>query len=155
MATIIKNITNNLPYSFTLPIPGFNTVQPPVIITGYVVNMDLSLLTTEDTLWALQSVLNSLVASGAITVTGTINTSSFNSLTNGGTITGALGIGETPDSSAALDVSSTTQGFLPPRMTTIQKYAIISPSVGLFVYDLSLHKLSFWNGSIWETVSSS
>jgi hypothetical protein len=37
-------------------------------------------------------------------------------------------------SSAALEVSSTTQGFLPPRMTEAQRIAIISPATGLMVY---------------------
>ena len=36
-----------------------------------------------------------------------------------------VGIGTaTPDASAKLDVSSTTSGFLPPRMTYAQKTAI-------------------------------
>jgi hypothetical protein len=36
--------------------------------------------------------------------------------------------------SALLQVNSTTQGFLPPRMTTEQMYAISSPANGLEVY---------------------
>jgi len=46
-----------------------------------------------------------------------------------------VGIGTTtPDASAALDVTSTTQGFLPPRMTKVQLEAIASPVEGLMVY---------------------
>ena len=55
-----------------------------------------------------------------------------------------------PIPSAILDVSSTTQGFLPPRMTTTQKNAITTPAEGLVVYDLTLHKLYTWDGSIWQ-----
>jgi len=45
------------------------------------------------------------------------------------------GIGNTtPDTSAKLDVSSTTQGFLFPRMTSAQRLAIGSPATGLMVY---------------------
>ena len=33
----------------------------------------------------------------------------------------------TPTSSAALDVNSTSQGFLPPRLTTTQRDAITGP----------------------------
>lgn len=46
-----------------------------------------------------------------------------------------VGVGTTsPDASAALDVESTTQGFLPPRMTEAQMSAIVSPAEGLIVY---------------------
>ena len=44
-------------------------------------------------------------------------------------------IGTTTDTaSAILNVSSTTKGFLPPRMTNAQRLAIASPAVGLMVY---------------------
>jgi hypothetical protein len=46
-----------------------------------------------------------------------------------------VGIGTTsPSASAILDVTSTTKGFLPPRMTNAQRTAISSPAVGLIVY---------------------
>jgi len=51
--------------------------------------------------------------------------------------------------SARLDVESTTQGFLPPRMTTTQKNAIASPAAGLMVYDTTLNQMSYYNGTAW------
>mgnify|MGYP000241728552 CR=1 FL=1 len=46
-----------------------------------------------------------------------------------------VGVGTTnPDASAALDVESTTKGFLPPRMTLQQMEAITSPAIGLMMY---------------------
>ena len=46
-----------------------------------------------------------------------------------------VGVGTTtPNSSAQLDVSSTTKGFLPPRMTYAQRNAINSPAQGLIVF---------------------
>ena len=48
-----------------------------------------------------------------------------------------------------LTVTSTTQGLLPPRMTTTQKNAISSPAEGLMLYDLTLHQMSYYNGSTW------
>lgn len=51
--------------------------------------------------------------------------------------------------SARLAVNSTTQGFLPPRMTTTQKNAITSPVAGLMVYDTTLNLISVYNGTIW------
>ncbi len=51
------------------------------------------------------------------------------------TSSGSVGIGTTsPNASALLDVSSTTKGFLPPRMTSTQRGNISSPAVGLLVY---------------------
>lgn len=63
--------------------------------------------------------------------------------------------GTTRDSSSALDIESTTQGFLPPRMTTTQKNAISTPATGLVVYDSTLNKLCVYTGASWETVTSS
>lgn len=46
-----------------------------------------------------------------------------------------VGIGtETPDASAALDITSTTQGLLPPRMTAAQRDAIATPAQDLMIY---------------------
>jgi hypothetical protein len=56
--------------------------------------------------------------------------------------------------SAILNVNSTTQGFLPPRMTTTQKNAIASPAEGLVVYDTTLNKLCVRGALTWETITS-
>ncbi|PZR23702.1 MAG: hypothetical protein DI535_23390 [Citrobacter freundii] len=46
-----------------------------------------------------------------------------------------VGVGTTtPDASAMLDVSSTTQGMLIPRMSLAQRNLIASPATGLLVY---------------------
>jgi hypothetical protein len=64
-------------------------------------------------------------------------------------------VGTTTDvSSAILQLSSTTKGFLPPRMTTTQKNAITSPATGLVVFDTTLAKLCVYTGAGWETVTS-
>jgi hypothetical protein len=52
--------------------------------------------------------------------------------------------------SAKLVVTSTTQGFLPPRMTTTQKNAIGTPAAGLVVYDTDTNKLCCYNGTSWN-----
>ena len=56
-----------------------------------------------------------------------------------------------PNASAQLDVSSTTKGFLPPRMTTTQKNAISSPAAGLVVYDSTVNRASVYS-TAWENV---
>jgi uncharacterized protein (TIGR02145 family) len=47
-------------------------------------------------------------------------------------------IGDNPtsiDGSATLELESSSKGFLPPRMTTVQRDAISSPAAGLIVYN--------------------
>lgn len=78
--------------------------------------------------------------------------------TIGGNITltqaGNVGIGTTsPAASSLLDVTSTTKGFLPPRMTTVQKNAIATPAAGLVIYDTTLNKLCVFT-TAWETITS-
>jgi hypothetical protein len=63
---------------------------------------------------------------------------------------GNVGIGtSTLDSNAILELNSTTQGFLPPKMTTTQKNAIFTPPSGLVVYDTTTNKLCVYNGTSW------
>jgi hypothetical protein len=70
------------------------------------------------------------------------------------TYTGEIGIGtSSPNASAILDITSTTKGFLPPRMTTTQKNAIATPAAGLVVYDTTLNKLCVYT-TAWETITS-
>lgn len=66
-----------------------------------------------------------------------------------------VGIGTSaPMASAALDVTSTTKGFLTPRMTTSQRINISVPAKGLLVYDTDVNALYHYNGSAWATVAS-
>lgn len=68
-----------------------------------------------------------------------------------------VGIGTTtPNSSAALDVQSTTQGMLIPRMTQAQRNLIATPANGLMVYQTDGSAgFYFYNGSAWTTLNSS
>jgi hypothetical protein len=56
------------------------------------------------------------------------------------------------NASAVLDVKSTTKGFLPPRMTTTEKNAIATPAAGLMIYDTTLNRPCFYNGTSWITL---
>ncbi len=63
---------------------------------------------------------------------------------------GSIGMGtSTPDNSALVDISSTTKGFLPPRMTTAQRDAISLPVAGLTIYNTSKNCNETYNGSTW------
>ena len=55
----------------------------------------------------------------------------------------------TPKASAALEVASTTQGFLPPTMTTAQRDLISNPAIGLVVYNTTINCLEWYNGTTW------
>lgn len=69
---------------------------------------------------------------------------------------GTVAVGTTsPNAAALLDVSSTTRGFLPPRMTTAQRDAITSPPAGLMIYNTTTNKLNVRTASSWEAVTSS
>lgn len=70
--------------------------------------------------------------------------------TSGLCISGQLTVGApSGNSSALVYLQSVTQGFEPPAMTTVQKLAIGTPLEGLVVYDLTLHQLSYYNGTVW------
>ncbi len=69
------------------------------------------------------------------------------------TSSGSVGIGTTsPNASALLDITSTTKGFLPPRMTNAQMVAIATPASGLMVYDTTNNKLNVYDGTNWVAV---
>jgi hypothetical protein len=90
-------------------------------------------------------------ASGAGKVTIFSNVSGGGmSLHNSGNV--SIGSTATEETSAVLNVPSTTKGFLPPRMTTTQRNAIASPAAGLIVYDTTLNLPHFFNGTIWVSL---
>jgi hypothetical protein len=98
------------------------------------------------------------VSSGV--VPGRITISTFNASGVEGermriTSAGNVGIGTTANAAAILDVASTTKGFLPPRMTEVERDAITTPPAGLMVYNSTTNKLNFYNGTAWEAVTSS
>ena len=95
-------------------------------IVGYDFNPNVVATTTNTTLRAFQSSLGGVY----------INTTSYNA-------------------SAILQADSTTQGFLPPRMTTTQINAIASPAVGLMAYNTTLDCPVFYSAAGWRKISHS
>ena len=58
----------------------------------------------------------------------------------GATAQNNVGVGTTtPATSSVLDVQSTTQGMLIPRMTAAQRGAIATPATGLLLYQTRRH----------------
>lgn len=68
--------------------------------------------------------------------------------------TAQIGTTTAANSKAALEITSTTKGFLPPRMTGAQRDAITSPPTGLVVFNTTTNKLNAYNGTSWVEVGS-
>tara|TARA_Y100000310_G_C20695021_1_gene825045 strand:+ start:3277 stop:3903 length:627 start_codon:yes stop_codon:yes gene_type:complete len=65
----------------------------------------------------------------------------------------AVGIGtESPNAASLLELVSTTQGFVLPRMTTAERN-LITAIVGMMIYNTSTDKLNIYTGS-WEEITS-
>lgn len=68
-----------------------------------------------------------------------------------------VGIGTTtPNPNSILELQSTTQGVLVPRMTTAQRLAIASPTEGLMVYDITVDCFFFYEttSATWKNLCS-
>jgi uncharacterized protein (TIGR02145 family) len=66
-----------------------------------------------------------------------------------------VGASSAASASAVLEASSTTQGFLPPRMTRVQRNAIVTPAAGLIVWCTncgSSGELQINNGTTWTNL---
>jgi hypothetical protein len=89
--------------------------------------------------------LNATVTGSSLTSVGVLN----NATVNGKVIVGAAA---EASSTAILEASSTTQGFLPPRMTIVQRIAIVSPAQGLMIYCTNCGTYGepqYYNGNAW------
>jgi hypothetical protein len=67
----------------------------------------------------------------------------------------SIGIGTvSPNASAALEVNSTTKGFLLPTMTQTQRNAISTPATGLLIYQSdNTPGFYYYNGSAWTAIA--
>ena len=92
----------------------------------------------------------------AVTITGDQTIAGNKTLSDRLSVMGNTSVGTaTPETSAVLDVSSTSQGFLPPRMTYVQKSAIASPVAGLVVWCSNCGnsgELQVYNGTVWTNM---
>ena len=84
---------------------------------------------------------------------------------NANAVFGAFGVGDYEHfqsnnlQAGAVDFAnagvSTQRYMVPPKVTTTERNALANKPSGAFIYNTSLNKLQFWNGSAWETVTSS
>jgi hypothetical protein len=105
--------------------------------------------TAETVTAAAQTAITSVGTLTALSVSGTISGANQ-------TLSGNAAIGTaSPEASAALDVSSSTKGLLPPRMTNAQKSAISSPVAGLVLWCTNCGtsgELQVYNGTAWTNL---
>jgi len=61
-----------------------------------------------------------------------------------------VGIGTVnPNASAKVEIESTTQGFLPPRMSTVQRNGITNPVDGLIIFNSTTGCPNYYYSSVW------
>lgn len=69
-----------------------------------------------------------------------------------------VGIGTTtftPNDDALLELRSTTSGFLMPKMTEVQRDAIVGPTEGLIIYQTNVSRgFKYYNGSTWVAIGA-
>ena len=66
-----------------------------------------------------------------------------------------LGIGtSSPLSCSALQINSTTQGFLPPVLTSNQRTNIVNPANGLQVYDTTINAPYVYSSGTWNKINT-
>ena len=68
----------------------------------------------------------------------------------------SVGIGTTtPDASAVLDLKSTVQGLLLPRLTSVQRGVIAAPAAGLLVFQTdNTPGVYYYDGTFWRNLTT-
>ncbi|NEW79053.1 MAG: hypothetical protein GZ086_06420 [Gelidibacter sp.] len=74
-----------------------------------------------------------------------------------------VGIGTTmPNNNSQVDITSTTKGFLPPRMTTVERntlgatllITLLPAEAGMLVFDTTLKVYYYWDGTVWVALAA-
>jgi hypothetical protein len=64
---------------------------------------------------------------------------------------GNAGLGtNNPHPSAKFEIAADSQGFLMPRLSTLQRLDVSNPANGLMVYDIDTNSPWFFNGTVWQ-----
>src|SRR5579872_1812096 len=145
----------------TLNVTGASTLQSTLDVTAATTLHNtlnvIAATTLQSTLdvTAATTLHNDLHVIGTSQQDGAITAGSTLAVTGLATFSNQVGIDTlTPDASAALDITSTTKGFLIPRMTTVQRNAIVSPATGLEIYNTDSNLFNFYTGTSWLPVGS-
>ena len=94
--------------------------------------------------------LNSTITGSSLTSLGTIANLSTGAIINSGKV--IVGASSEASPSAVLEATSTSKGFLPPRMSASQRNAISNPATGLIIFcnNCSINgQMQYFNGTAW------
>lgn len=141
---------------------NFGTV-PYSLQANTVIGFDTKLNVT-DTLKMLQpyvknasiNILSSSIASNTASITANKEKIDTKAPIASPSFTGSVALGiTTPDSTAVLDINSTTQGILIPRMTTTQRNAILKPANTLFIFNTTNNAFEVYKNTCncWVAIS--
>jgi hypothetical protein len=159
----VARISNQLGTDFNrLQLGGTTSSFPAIKRNGTAIDFrladDSAYCSITASLASLTTVATSNLAAGFFKdATYTVN---FLTVTN---TTGALRFEKTSlfadtgtiNASARVQIDSTTQGFLPPRMTTTQINAIATPAEGLVVYNTTISHLCVYQAGVWVKINHS
>jgi len=116
---------------------------------------DITITSTADAGTLTGTTLNSTIIGSSLTSLGTIASLTTGAITNSGKL--IVGASSATSASAVLEASSTTQGFLPPRMTYYQRTQIASPIAGLTIWCSNCGvsasgEMQVFNGTSWTNM---
>jgi hypothetical protein len=114
---------------------------------------DITISTIADAGTLTGTILKSTVTASSLTSVGIIASLTTGAITNSGKL--IVGASSAASASAVLEVSSTTQGFLPPRMNYYQRTQIASPIAGLTIWCSNCGdygEMQVFNGTSWTNM---
>jgi hypothetical protein len=154
------NLTNATAIGYNAKVTASNTIQlGNTAVTS--VNTSGTLTTGAITIPNTDGVAGQVLGTNGSGIVSWINpsTSGLVDITTDQIISGSKSLNNnlrvgttTPTPSAVLEVSSTTQGFLPPRMTQTERNSVSSPVAGLIVWCKNCGEngeLQVFNGTKW------
>ena len=122
-------------------------------INGVAFDGSAAITVTADAGTLTGAILKSTVTGSSLTSVGTIASLTTGAITNSGKL--IVGASSAASASAVLEANSTTQGFLPPRMSYYQRTQIASPIAGLTIWCSNCGasgEMQVFNGGAWTNM---
>jgi hypothetical protein len=132
---------------------GTSTMMPIVTVDakGRITTITVTNTEIADATAIVKGLVNTITQTfaGNKTISGTL------AVRGNATVTGTLLVSTVSPTStpALLELSSTTQGFLPPRMTTTHRNSITNKVEGLTIWNTDNKQLEVYDGSYWVNMN--